>query len=406
LGEKGEKMHESKVIVRILLALVILFGYNSVIAAECKYEDFKSYYGSEANPTGNPIGGGKGYNDIKTTGNYIVKTRTELLNALSAAKSGEVIFIPGNAVINLNNTWNINIPGGVTIASDRGLNGSPGALIYNHGQGTGNETTGRWQFITRGTNVRITGLRIEGPDGTVRTYKDPGVYPFCAILTKYADLEVDNCEIYNWNASGVYVDDGGKNAFIHHNYFHHIQMHGLGDAVLINKANTYVIANKFDYYRHSVATTGRPGSNYQAAWNIFGPNAIGHMVDAHRDPDGAYAGEWVVIHHNTFMASGQRPIYIRAPLVEGGEVYNNRFFHNSNATVEYCVRPDITSKVRVFNNMRDNGSLHEPYEIRSGSINYVPGGFSSFLVPHTNICGPGGYFSVSLPAPTGLCIIQ
>ena len=43
-------------------------------------------YGCEANPTGNPIGGGEGYSDILSTGDFVVTTFQELLDALAQAQ--------------------------------------------------------------------------------------------------------------------------------------------------------------------------------------------------------------------------------------------------------------------------------------------------------------------------------
>ena len=92
-------------------------------------------FGCEANPTGNPIGGGAGYSDIKTTGDYIVKTKEELLEALSKAKAGEVVFIPHGVEIDMTGTSNVAIPGGVTLAGTRGHNGSPGARLFTKQRG-------------------------------------------------------------------------------------------------------------------------------------------------------------------------------------------------------------------------------------------------------------------------------
>jgi hypothetical protein len=57
-------------------------------------------------------------------------TNTEqLLSALLSAKSGDVLFIPKDATIDLSGVYGINVPAGVTIAGDRGYNGSLGGMI-------------------------------------------------------------------------------------------------------------------------------------------------------------------------------------------------------------------------------------------------------------------------------------
>lgn len=62
-------------------------------------------------------------------GDHTVSTLDELLEAMSGANSGEVIFIDGSAEINCTEGVFIEkqmteIPGGITLASDRGRDGS------------------------------------------------------------------------------------------------------------------------------------------------------------------------------------------------------------------------------------------------------------------------------------------
>ena len=89
----------------------------------------QSAYGADANPTGNPVGGGAGYTRIISPTDprvkYVVSTKDQLFTALKNVKSGEVIFVPGNANIDLTGTYATVIPGGVTLAGDRGSDGSP-----------------------------------------------------------------------------------------------------------------------------------------------------------------------------------------------------------------------------------------------------------------------------------------
>ena len=76
-----------------------------------------------------PIGGGEGYRDMISGGDPTVSTLDALLEAMSGANSGEVIFIDGSAEINCTERVFIEnqmteIPGGGTLASDRGRDGS------------------------------------------------------------------------------------------------------------------------------------------------------------------------------------------------------------------------------------------------------------------------------------------
>ena len=275
-------------------------------------------YGCEANPTGNPIGGGEGYSPIFTKGDFTVSTKEELLEALKKAKAGQVVFVPDAVEIDLTGMKDIIIPEGVTLAGTRGLDGSKGARIF---------TTSRTTLMlmkTGGDDVRVTGLRFEGAyAGTERT----AFYNNFIYTTEYG-LEVDNCEIYNFNYRGVSAGTGAFNVKVHHNYIHHIQRSGLGYGVRIDNCAVSVIANKFDFCRHHIASGGSPGCAYEAAWNFVGPNAIGHHFDMHggRDRgDGTnIAGDWMHIHHNTFQGKA-RNVAVRGASSQGCDVHHNWF---------------------------------------------------------------------------------
>ena len=121
-----------------------------------------SIYGAKADETG-PIGGGKGYKNIITSGDYTVDSLESLIEALAKAKAGQVVFIPGDKIIDMTTFIYIdkimlNIPEGVTLASDRGYNGSEGAQITSDGL----DTPG--MILVNGANVRISGIRLEGPN--------------------------------------------------------------------------------------------------------------------------------------------------------------------------------------------------------------------------------------------------
>ena len=111
------------------------------ILGECIYEIAATEncvdccYGAEVNPTGDPIGGGVGYRDILSVGEATVVIEPGLdavpnfLAALENAQDGDIIFIRGEAELDLTGQVDIRVPAGVTIASDRGKFGSNGALI-------------------------------------------------------------------------------------------------------------------------------------------------------------------------------------------------------------------------------------------------------------------------------------
>src|SRR5690606_6776055 len=124
------------------------------------------------------------------------------------------------------------------------------------------------------------------------------------ILTTANALEVDNCEIMGWSHAGV-VLERGSNHRVHHNHIHHNRRHGLGYGVVLNQSVALIDHNLFDYCRHHIAGTGRPGSGYEASNSVCLTNANSHLFDMHggrdRKDNTTIAGTWMKIHHNTFM---------------------------------------------------------------------------------------------------------
>ena len=303
-----------------LVMLLVTTGGGTAMA-----QDANETFGCEANPTGNPIGGGEGYDDIRTSGDFTVTTKEELLAALEEAQPGQVIFVPDGVEIELTGTMSIMIPGGVTLAGTRGLNGSPGARLFTK-QRSGT------QLLTAGDEVRLTGLRFEGPfAGTERTAQNATFFS-----VRHFRPEIDNCEIYNWNIQGVYSALGASQVQVHHNYIHHCQRSGYGYGVVVYSSDVSIIANKFDYCRHHVAAGGRPGCSYEAAWNLIMPNCTSTCLDMHGGRDRGdstdIAGDWMDIHHNTFQ-SEHAHVVIRGFSCQGAEIHHNWFARPAEQSV-------------------------------------------------------------------------
>jgi len=311
--------------------VVCLLGVSAVA------QDAEETFGCEANPTGNPIGGGEGYSDIYTSGDFTVTTKEELLEALKQAQAGQVVFVPDGIEIELTGTMSIQMPGGVTLAGTRGLNGSQGALLFTK-QRSGT------QFVTTGDEGRVTGLRIEGPlAGTERTAQNATF-----MYVRHFRTEIDNCEIYNWNIQGVHTSLGASQVQVHHNYIHHCQRSGYGYGVVVYSSDVNIIANKFDYCRHHIAAGGRPGCSYEAAWNLIMENCTSTELDMHggrdRGDNTDIAGDWMDIHHNTFLGP-KREVGIRGTPSQGAEIHHDWFFNPPEKAV-YSV-----GNTRVYKNL-------------------------------------------------------
>ena len=317
-------------------------------------------YGAKPDTRG-PIGGGKGYANIIVEGEYTVRDLDALLEALSKAKSGQVVFIPAETVIDMTARIYIDqlvleIPEGVTLAGDRGQGESKGALL------TSDALKIPMMIRAAGPDVHVTGLRIQGPnskrylDHHRRSFGEGGdgheyYYKFPTsngITTKYSRLEVANCEISGFSHAGIYLVTA-EGHHIHHNYIHHCQYQGLGYGVCHNTASSLIEYNLFNWNRHSIAGTGRPGNSYVARHNVELGVSLSHCFDMHggRDRrDGTnIAGTSIDIYNNTFRAE-QTPVVIRGVPEQKCEVHHNWFTKHSDAG--QAVRS--SGKTEVFDN--------------------------------------------------------
>lgn len=319
-------------------------------------------YGAKPDNKG-PVGGASGYLDIVTKGDFEVDDFDGLVNALKKAGPGQTVFIKGEAEIDLTadvyiDDFFLEIPAGVTLAGNRGHNGSAGAIITSDAL----KTT---QMIKPlGPGVRITGIRLKGPNpkrymrhhtrafgeekrGSSYYYKFPTSN---GIVCDTDRLTVDNCEITAFAHSGIYLKSGAGH-HLHHNYIHHCQYHGLGYGVSHNKSESIIEFNLFDANRHSIAGTGAAESSYTARYNVESGTASSHCFDMHggRDrKDGTnIAGKNIRVYGNTFYVPQQRAVVIRGEPVETCEVYQNWFVYHD--TPAGAVRGE--EKTRAFDNL-------------------------------------------------------
>ncbi|MDD5597182.1 MAG: PKD domain-containing protein [Victivallaceae bacterium] len=321
-------------------------------------EDIEERYtppdcGAEANYTGDPFGGGPGYSDIITLqqADYVVTNKAELLDALEVAGSGDIVYVPDDAEIDLTGESNINIPAGVTLAGDRGCNNSKGGLIY-----TTQHDTIVWLLVAGGNAVRITGLRLRGPDLEIGDHYESQYSLSRGVLSSYPFFEVDNCELWGWSCAAVQLLDGCTDAYIHHNYIHHNRRAGWGGGVCVPGSSSYpadavIEANIFDYNRHHIAANGREGSSYEARYNIVLEHSNSHSFDRHGwevEESNWTGGDWTIIHHNTVRNSYRWAVKIRGVPIEEAEIYHNWFYHPDRARAIYLVYGD--ENVSIYNN--------------------------------------------------------
>jgi len=234
----------------------------------------------------------------------------------------------------------LEVPPGVTIASDRGFDNSKGALFTSDALDT------PVLFKTKGAGVRFSGLRIQGPNpkrylehhkesfsknGKGRDY----YYKFPisrGIVTEFSELEIDNCDISAFSSAAISLRKGYGH-HIHHNFIHKCQYNGLGYGVSHDRAKSIIEYNLFDENRHSLAGTGNKDSGYIARNNIELGTSLSHCFDMHggRDrKDGTnIAGTRIEIYNNTFLPS-QSSVCIRGIPEDVCLVHHNWFVAHEN----------------------------------------------------------------------------
>ena len=328
--------------------LMLVLGEQSFAGGEGA-----AIYGAEPNPTGDAIGGGPGYSRIVDKGDYTVKNVEELLAALKEAQAGQVVYVAADQ-IDLAGHTGIRIPAGVTLAGNRGKDGSPGPLLFNK------EMPRSHSLFNPKDNVRITGVCIKGSDDNYSDINyDVRPASWCpGIVAQYPNLEVDNCEISNFHHSGV--NAASKNIHVHHCLIHDVHAYPV---VVGSKARLPILieANIIHWIWHTIAGTGATETGYEARYNMviydkppksWGEGYKGHGFDMHayrQVKSRLIAGDQVIIHHNTMLETGPSLSgLIRGVPRDIAKVYNNWFSEANPAFGVMQVKPP--GNVWVYNN--------------------------------------------------------
>lgn len=267
--------------------------------------------------------------------------------------------------LDLTNKESIGVASGVRIQGGRrGL--TPGARLF-----TTTRPSPLFSIGSGVSNVRITGVRIEGPDmGAADRNGANAIH-----IDSATNIEIDHDELSGWAGSAVNVKDtagtaGSPSASatfypahtvnIHDNFIHHNQAVG-GDGygvVSSYGAHPLVQRNVFDWNRHAVAGDGREGTGYTLVYNLVLENGglhrwipfpgfwvHTHQVDMHgRDhcgigdifSDALYncglAGTTMLVRNNAFLYTEDDVIKLRGTPTDGMYVGNNVFAKGSFAS--------------------------------------------------------------------------
>ncbi|MCB9557369.1 MAG: hypothetical protein H6707_14780 [Deltaproteobacteria bacterium] len=351
-------------------------------------------YGAACKPTGAPIGGGLGYPDIKSGGDYLVATPNELLSALAAARSGETVYVKSGAEIDLSDRHDITVGEGVTLAGDRGRNGAAGPRLFSRAMANSSV------LLIAKARARISGLRIVGPD-VANTDVRYSLSPFVkgseeqsnakAIGVRGADVLIDNNLISNFHRVGVDVGKGTTRLRIHHNELRDI--HAYPVLVVSDTTPPIDIAfNRIHWIWHAIAGTGHQGTGYEARYNLFvaQPQPANwysrgaHAFDVHPDPciraarDHYIAASTLTVHHNTFVNETGETTYEDAKFRGVPDVvahlHHNRFA-NSDPAMAVSTRLDGSGQfepgnLRVHDNLYAGKLIQTPPQALA-QINFV-----------------------------------
>jgi hypothetical protein len=210
------------------------------------------------------------------------------------ATPGTTVRVANNVQLDLSNRQSLPIADGVTLVGGRTAR-QPGPLLYTR-------TRPRILFTVEGDRVRITGVRIRGPDMGA-----PSSGETVAIISQsHVPLEIDHNELFGWRGEAIEIlDDQNRistrdhRVRVHDNYIHHNQHVGrLGYGVVVsNGAWVEIERNVFDWNRHAIAGDGSNGSGYRAFDNLVLPNGGLHRWIP-------FPGVWFRTHQ--FDMHGQR----------------------------------------------------------------------------------------------------
>ena len=323
------KRHLLKKFIPALVTLMVLLGAASIIhIAPPIAEAVVTDYGADANPTGNPIGGGDGYVSphgyTQAAADYVVTTVAQLSTALSSATAGQVIWIPNGTTITIWSDYGKTLKSGVVLASNRGQNGAVGGrILWDYG------ADGFMQPILYcQSNSVVSGLVLQGPGGICGSSGDN--QGNCALRGSNGavKIEVENCEISEFANGGIYFYGGGmawdssNRHRVHHCTIRNIQRDGFGYGVSEEGGCSFLVeACIFKDCRHHIMATGTyrgdTPNNYELRYNIFydswhwndgdvgGKDDQQHQVDCHGSGSSSsqWSGDVLRIHHNTFSSN-------------------------------------------------------------------------------------------------------
>ncbi len=286
----------------------------------------------------NPIGGGAGYVS-QYTQSMAHETAASWADLKKLAKEmgyQQEIWLPHDLSMPSGDDHPTFNPG-VILASNRGVNGAPGAKLKQPFivGGDGNYMSPVAYFSP---NCVLSGLVLEGP-GSFAATTDDRRNAAVRMTSGGHRVEIENCELVNFFQGGIYIPGGcptpwnsdsdtGRH-WIHHSTIHGMQRHGFGYGVQVESGGSFLCEACIIYdCRHLICASQTAGAGfgncYELRYNIFGEAwyryyGVGalhnnHQIDCHGfgASSAGSAGGYLWIHHNDFAANNT---YDNAPNV-------------------------------------------------------------------------------------------
>lgn len=305
------------------------------------------------------------------------------------AGPGTVITIAPQAVLDLTGLYPLQLPSGVTLRGGRrGLNlGARLCMALDCDENNPMNVPGDTMMEVIGSDVRVTGLRLEGPSR--RT--DPNVQTTRAVLAHdgvgYVRTIVDHNDVSGWTGGGIDVrgpDDDDmtgcnlgpppfSNVFVARNFLHHNRQQEKGYGVVTGKGGFPLIeGNTFLANRHAIAASGGGHTGYFARFNLV-------LSEAPLQEAGPFS--WRT-HDFDQHGNGDNGFGDRAGLYNW--IFNNTFFGANRANYEIrghpCYRVDFGRNVTVQS--KDDAVVFEPYMILPTQpagevVNFIANRFNS-----------------------------
>ena len=304
-----------------------------------------------------------GSNAKPTSGFVRVPQEKDFASAVQQATPGTVVEVEQGDQVNLKDHDTILIPAGVTIRGDRhGDLLGPELWAPNEQRGT--------MLEVNGDDVRITGLRMRGPNRSTDTH-DPETWGIRA--HDHFKTIIDHNDMSDWTVAAVEVTNDevrdhcdpqmrGQAVRVVDNFIHHNHGEGLGYGVVLGRGGFATIqGNTFLSNRHAIAGDGRPGTGYLAYLNLVQFPAPGYGLTHHVEQDfdmhgmldtcgqhcGGDAGEYMDIAHNTFLGGNRINFRLRGTPANKAEFHDNVLVGSQDDAISNSGDP---AKLLVYNN--------------------------------------------------------